>query len=273
MTKVRGIAMYLVILFSCSQGGSENRATILSIKSIQDIPAPLGYEKVEKDSLSFEKYLTELPIKQDDTVWLYNGKAKYNQSLHYAILQFDVGHKDLQQCADAVIRMKAEYLFGQSRNKEITFHFTSGHEMKWTDYAQGIRPKIAGNNVTFLKTAKPNSSYESFRNYLELIFTYCGTASLQYDVEKAEKLIIQAGDIYLQSRNPYGHAVMVMDVARDSSGNTIFLLAQSYMPAQTIHILKNLQNTQLSPWFEFDDSKDLVTPEWTFPANSRVSWK
>ena len=45
-----------------------------------------------------------------------------------------------------------------------------------------------------------------------------------------------------------------------------FLLAQSYMPAQQIHILVNLANHNLSPWYELTetDSGYLYTPEWTF---------
>ena len=85
MTRVRGIAFYLTVFFSFSQGESENKAIGLSIRKVQDIPTPFGYRKVVKDSLSFDKYLAELPIKQDETVWLYNGKPKYNQSLHYAV--------------------------------------------------------------------------------------------------------------------------------------------------------------------------------------------
>lgn len=44
----------------------------------------------------------------------------------------------------------------------------------------------------------------------------------------------------------------------------MFLLAQSYMPAQEIHILKNPNNENLSPWYQIPDGQVLETPEWTF---------
>ena len=60
-----------------------------------------------------------------------------------------------------------------------------------------------------------------------------------------------------------------MDVAEDKSGNSIFLLAQSYMPAQQIHILKNFNNSALSPWYSLKDTDELITPEWEFKAKDR----
>ena len=59
--------------------------------------------------------------------------------------------------------------------------------------------------------------------------------------------------------------VIVVDMAINrKEGKVIFLLAQSYMPAQDIHILKNPGNSQLSPWYSTDFGDKLVTPEWEF---------
>jgi hypothetical protein len=48
------------------------------------------------------------------------------------------------------------------------------------------------------------------------------------------------------------------------TGKKLILLAQSYMPAQDIHILKNPINRDLNPWFEIKGQDKLYTPEWTF---------
>jgi hypothetical protein len=48
------------------------------------------------------------------------------------------------------------------------------------------------------------------------------------------------------------------------TGDKIFLLAQSYMPTQYIHILKNFNNNSLSSWFSANFVEQLNTPEWIF---------
>ncbi len=69
-----------------------------------------------------------------------------------------------------------------------------------------------------------------------------------------------------------GHAVIVMDVAVNDSGKKIYLLAQSYMPAQDIHVLKNPGNTDLSPWYEVNQENFIITPEYTFTNNELKRW-
>ena len=50
---------------------------------------------------------------------------------------------------------------------------------------------------------------------------------------------LQPGDVFIKGGSP-GHAVIVVDVAiYTQTGKKVFLLAQSYMPAQQIHILVN----------------------------------
>ncbi len=56
----------------------------------------------------------------------------------------------------------------------------------------------------------------------------------------------------------------------DGAGTTkekIFLLAQSYMPAQEIQILESTEN--VNPWYRLPGGGgELVTPEWIFPPGS-----
>ena len=55
----------------------------------------------------------------------------------------------------------------------------------------------------------------------------------------------------------------MLDVAQDSRGRRIFLLAQSYMPAQEIQVLKN-PSDPATPWYRSRTSGPLLTPEWDF---------
>ena len=75
---------------------------------------------------------------------------------------------------------------------------------------------------------------------------------------------LQIGDVFLQGGFP-GHGVIVIDLAVNPfSGEKLFMIAQSYMPAQEIHILKNLENDSISPWYKIKSTDMLYTPEWTF---------
>jgi hypothetical protein len=50
-----------------------------------------------------------------------------------------------------------------------------------------------------------------------------------------------------------------VDVATNRKGDKIFMLAQSYMPAQDIHIL----NGEDGPWYHAREGM-IATPEYTF---------
>ncbi len=108
---------------------------------------------------------------------------------------------------------------------------------------------------------------------MNLVFSYAGTHSLSKELKNIENLEdIKIGDVFIKGGFP-GHAVIVMDVAKHkNSGKKIFLLAQSYMPAQDIHILKNPNNTALNPWYSTDFEDKLYTPEWTFDKNQLKKW-
>ena len=80
------------------------------------ISPPPGYESLSTRPGSFEEWLTQLPLKPGrPPVLLYDGKEKRDQDAHHAIIDLDVGDRDLQQCADAIIRLRAEYLWAAGR--------------------------------------------------------------------------------------------------------------------------------------------------------------
>jgi len=233
------------------------------------IPPPRGYQRVPVAKDSFAEWLRGLPLKAGcPPVYLYNGKKKGNQSVHAAVFDIDVGKQDLQQCVDAVIRLRAEYLYQRKEYAKIHFNFTSGDRASFTKWAAGCRAVVRGNRVSWKKSAAADSSYRSFRKYLDLVFTYAGTASLCNEMRRVPCREMQIGDVFIRGAAPgYGHAVIVVDMAADPrTGKKIFLLAQSYTPAQDIHLLVNPSDPRLSPWYALDFGDKLYTPEWTFTA-------
>jgi hypothetical protein len=67
--------------------------------------------------------------------------------------------------------------------------------------------------------------------------------------------------------------MIVMDVAVNNSGGKLVMLAQSYMPAQDLHIVKNPVNAKLSPWYEVNNAEVILTPEWKFYKNQLRKWQ
>lgn len=232
------------------------------------IAAPPGYKRVTTEPAAFSAWLRNLPVKTGNPpVRTFDGQKRWNQSAHCAVLDVDVGTKDLQQCADAVIRLRAEYLFSQNAFDRIVFNFTSGDAATYNAWKAGYRPVVNGNNVSWVKSGKADSSYKGFRKYLETVFSYAGSYSLSKEMKQVTNTSdILPGDVFVEGGFP-GHAVLVLDVAEhETTGKKIFLLCQSYMPAQDIHILINPSDNSLSPWYSADFGETLHTPQWTFSA-------
>jgi len=233
---------------------------------VSRIQTPDGYKRAKSAPDTFEDWLRNLPLKEGSPpVYLYNGRKKSNQSAHFAVVDIDTGVKNLQQCADAVIRLRAEYLYSIGDYDGIHFNFTSGDKADFTEWTEGYRPVVNGNRVRWVKSGVEEQSYENFKKYLERVFIYAGSYSLSRELQDVQDVNeMKIGDVFIQGGFP-GHAVIVVDMAvNEGTGKKLFLLAQSYMPAQDIHILENSNNSRLSPWYEVDFGEALNTPEWTF---------
>lgn len=217
---------------------------------------------------TFANYLQNFKLKPVDAkVHFYNGELKSNQKIHAGILDISVGKRDLQQCADATMRLRAEFLFEQKRYNDIHFNFTNGFNVAYSKWREGYRLKVKGNKVSWYKTDKESTSYKSFLHYMQWIFMYAGTLSLDKELKSVSIKNMQIGDIFIQGGSP-GHAIIVVDMAKKNNGETLFILAQSYMPAQDIHILKNLNNRNISPWYKAENLELLNSPEWKFTKNN-----
>lgn len=91
------------------------------------------------------------------------------------MLDIDVGARNLQQCADAIIRLRAEYLYISGFRDDIVFNFTSGDPARFRDWARGFRPRIHENRVKWVRSAQNDFGYRNFRNYLNTVFLYAGS--------------------------------------------------------------------------------------------------
>jgi hypothetical protein len=245
----------------------------VAARRLADLPPPPGFARVPAAAGSFASWLRELPLKPTGTkVHLYDGRDKNRQDVQAAVIDIDTGRRDLQQCADAVMRLRAEWLFASGRRSEIGFNFTGGGHVAYSRYAAGDRPDASGRHWR-RRAVGPDHSYAGFRRYLNLVFAYAGTASLSAELLPIPRDDIAIGDVFIKGGFP-GHAVLIADLAENpTSKEKRVLLVQSYMPAQDMHVLKNPANADDSPWYAIPKEADpLVTPEWTFPPQSLRRW-
>lgn len=232
---------------------------------------PQGYERVKTDEGTFMHYLQNLPLKPHGSkVKYYDGREKL-KDVYLAVVDYSLGDRDLQQCADGVMRLRAEYLYSMERFDEIHFNFVSGFKAEFSKWAQGKGILVEGNQVTWTNNSRNNNSYESFQKYLDIVYAYASTLSLEKELIKKELKDISIGDVFIQGGSP-GHCVIVVDMAKkEDSDEVIFMLAQSYMPAQDIQIL--IGDEIDSPWFSASIDENLITPEWTFRIGDLKTWE
>jgi len=272
------LIMLLVLLQACDAQNSDSKPHVYiqpnSVTIKERIQIPKNFKRVYPEDNSFAYYLQNFPLKNEGSnVHYFNGQEKHIQAYHIAVLDIDVGNRDLQQCADAVMRLRAEYLYDQENFEAIHFNFTNGFLADYATWRSGRRIKVAGNKVNWYDSQKESKSYDSFRRYMDMVFSYAGTLSLSKELKAKPISEMNIGDVFIQGGSP-GHAVLIVDMAfHEKTGERIFLLAQSYMPAQDIHILKNVANTSYGPWYSVEDMKEsLRTPEWTFSAEDLKSF-
>lgn len=259
------LTILFFVFFCCNNSQKTyNGENIIQGTTIQDrFTASLGFTRTIEKENSFGAFLRKLPLKsQNSLVKHYDGSTKQNYNVYDAVVDLPIGSKDLHQCADAIMRLRADYFYSSKQYDKIHFNFTNGFTCEYHKWAQGYRIAVKGNKTSWVKKAKVSYAYEDYWEYLEQIFQFAGTASLSKELKPITVKELRIGDVFIKGGFP-GHAVIVVDMAVNKNGKKVFLLAQSYMPAQEIQILKNPKSNN-SPWYSEDFGAILHTPEWDF---------
>lgn len=226
---------------------------------------PDGFTRTQYPVGSFASFLQDFRLQTHGSkVVNYDGSDYVYQAGHVGVFDLSVPDNGLMQCADALMRLRAEYLWETNQQEKIGFNFTSGHYCSWTKYAQGYRPIINGNQVRFSKSAGKDFSKPNFYNYLNLIYTYAGTQSMADElVAVTDPLTLEVGDMMVSPGFP-GHIVIIADKAVHTDGSILLIFAQGNTPAQTVHILKNSNDNKLSPWHEIPSGDSYTIPTYRF---------
>ena len=217
-------------------------------------PPPAGSARIPAEG--FGAWLSGLTLAAAaDPVRTYRGDPTGH---HARVIELPLVPGDLQQCADSILRLRAEYL--RSKGAPISFFATSGDPIPWSRYHAGERPHAEGNHLVWSRGGSG-----SWEGYLATVFTWAGTRSLSAHETRAASPPV-AGEILVTGGSP-GHAVLLLDVAAREDGSLLLLVGEGFMPAQDFHV-------ELGPvegWWEWG-AEGLVLPYWSFPQGALRSF-
>ncbi len=241
------IALLLVIAGAWAWWACSSRTSnVGNARYIGEIPAPFGYQRVEVQDKSYATYLRSLPLKpQGSKVQLYTGGDANYQWLSAAVVDMKL-LSNYEQCADVTMRIRAEYLYKMGRFKDICFVDVNGQKMQY-------------------RGGKDRNAFES---YLKRVYGMCNTASLYRETAPRPVREVQPGDVLVypaREGRQYGHAMLVVDVARNRSGKVAVLCVEGNTPAREMHLLRNVAHPRRNPWFILnDDGKTLHISVFSF---------
>ena len=230
-------------------------------------PTPEGFKRIPVDSYSYSDWLRNLPVlPKGESVKDYKGKIRTmsNDTTLASIVAYNIKGKKLEQCMDIIIRWRAEYLYSNNLTDEILFNLPGNFLLKWLDWKNGWRPIYSGININLAKTENPDSSRKCFEKYLWEVFYYSYTQTAYFAYAKIESHHVQIGD-FIVKKGKKGHAVLIVDLAEDKTGNKIALIGHGDTPARQFYILNYKKDI---PWFPLN----FTTQPLQLPFKKKMYW-
>lgn len=223
------------------------------------VPPP-GFHLIVPPPGSFGAFLLGLPLAAKDTpVRSFRGDVivEATDPRIAGVTTVDVGTRDLQQCADAVLRMHAEYKFLAKDDAALSYRAASKFPMPFSRWQQGDRIVPKGNDLDWTTgRGSTGRTHANLRSWLDTVFNYANTVSIARDALTPARADVRAGDFFVQGGWP-GHAVLILAIAENTAGERRALLGQSYMPAQSFQVLASGGQ----PWFSLQ-ADTVETPFW-----------
>lgn len=224
----------ILLLWACQaapvdvERAAEAPATVPSVKPgagvlTEVFAPPAGFQRVEADP--FGTWLRDRTVTDASRgVRTHDGRAVPHRA---RVIDLPLVPGDLQQCADSVLRLRAEWLL--ESGAPVSFHATSGDPLPWAKWQAGERPVERNNRIAWVPGTEGG-----WDRYLAKVFNWAGTRSLHaYDTVPAAGPP-RVGDVLVAPGSP-GHAVILLDVAQKDEAYVV-LVGEGYMPAQDFHV-------------------------------------
>jgi hypothetical protein len=226
----------------------------------QRFAPPPGFHRVDVEPGSFGAWLRHVPLAaRDSPVRAYDGRLLLpaDHPNLAAVTTLDIGKRDLQQCADAIMRLHAEWLWHGKRAQEASYPSGAG-PIPWTRYLGGQYPRTVGNTFEWRSGRPRTNSHKTYRAYNDVVASWANTVSLARSANKPSRQEVRPGDFFVLPGGP-GHAVLILDLARSAEGRLVALMGQSFMPAQNFQVLRP---SSRRTWFAVDPEGGVETPFW-----------
>ena len=238
---MKKIIMIGIIVFVVICGGwlyyTKTTSNPWNAKTIGEIPTPKGYTRVNAKKGTYADYFRNIPLKEKGTkVMLYTGGEANFQLLSTAVIDKTL-LSNYEQCADVTMRLRAEYFWEQGLYNKISFRDVNRNLLQY----------------------KGGASRKAFEKYMRKVYGVCSTFSVFHETTPRKITEIKPGDVFVypaRKGRKYGHAVIVVDVAKNESGKIAILCAEGNTPARSMHIVRN-QNPFNNPWFFFDEDDEV----------------
>lgn len=228
------LPLFSAVLLCMGPASAQDTAAPQRIPVSEGIPVPEGYTRVNCLAGSFSRWVQSLPLKRTNTVTLYNGKTLnpfdnvlYNDFKVFAVVDMPLLFKsDLEQCADFCMRIWAEY------------HKAAGKLDKFYLFDYSGRKKLYG------------SSGKSYKEFLRWSFANTNSWSLKKGCVEVKEEELVPGDMFVQNQDGgIGHASMIVDICESKTGEKLYLVGYSFMPAQEFYIEKARDDYGRGGWF------------------------
>jgi hypothetical protein len=257
------IILFLFGDFAFAQS-SKNQS---KIATIADITVPEGYSRIITDKNSFANWIRKLPLKPaGSNVRDFRGNIfkSTDDSTVAFVINWPIAGKRLEQCMDILVRFYAEYLWNMQEQVKLSLPLPGRHLLKWTDWQLGYRPKFKGINFELIKSTKFNSSKNNYNQYLNLIFAETHTQQFYYAYPEINRHEVRIGD-FIVKKGVKGHAVLIVDLAKNANGNLIALIGQGDTPACEFYLLNYKTK---NPWFPLRFDKEALP----LPIRKKMTW-
>lgn len=226
---------------------------------------PAGYTRTSLMQGTFGEYLRNFELRDYTTKPLaYDTTTKTqvsNDSLPaVSVFALDLINKtNLQGASNSLIRLYAEYLYGQNRFNDIAFNLLTTPVFKcdfktWSEGGRLIQEK---NSITWCiehgdhcthKDVDTGTTYGVFKYYLQNVMLHSNASSLTSNMNAVQLNELTVGDVIFHADSSIPE--IIVDMAEDSTGNKICILARGDNPASEIYIVRNESNADLNPWYE-----------------------